>query len=186
MPNYRRYYVPGGTYFFTCVTFERRPLLTTSLARECLRKAIGTVQNTYPFEIVAIVLLPDHWHTVWSLPAGDERYPLRWRRIKEEFTKAWLDRGGTELRQSVSRQRHRQRGVWHKRYWEHLIESEDELKRCCDYVHWNPRKHNLVASVQEWRWSSFRRFVGAGEYEIGWGATDPTPDWDAPEMGDVL
>ena len=116
MSNYHRYYVPGGTYFFTCVTYRRRPILTTELGRCCLRTAINDVRREHPFEIVAIVLLPDHWHTVWSLPPGDDKYPLRWMRIEEQFTEAWLKGGGTELKQSPSRIKHRQRGIWHRRY----------------------------------------------------------------------
>jgi len=151
MPNYRRYYVPGGTYFFTCVTYQRQPILTTDLGRDCLRQAIEIVQQDHPIEIVAVVLLPDHWHTVWTRPRDDDRYPLRWMRIKEEFTKAWLRAGGGELPQTKSRQEHRHRGIWHKRYWEHLVRDEDDLKRCVDYIHRNPRKHALVASVADWQ-----------------------------------
>ncbi len=185
MPNYRRYYVPGGTYFFTCVTYRRRPILTTDLGRQCLRQAIETVQRAHRFEMVAVVLPPDHWHTVWSLPPGDDRYPLRWMRIKEEFTEAWLQRGGSELVQSASRVRHRQRGVWHKRYWEHTVRDEADLERRVSYIHWNPRKHELSLRVRDWPWSSFHRFVEAGEYDIDWGGTDPTPDWDDPEWGEL-
>jgi putative transposase len=186
MPNYRRYYVPGGTFFFTCVTYQRRPILTTELGRRCLRNAIETVHEKHPFEIVAVVLLPDHWHAVWSLPPGDDRYPLRWMRIKEEFTKGWLESGGSEIHQSASRKKHRQRGVWHKRYWEHTVRDENDLQRCVDYIHWNPRKHNLVQSVADWDWSSFHRFVTAGDYEPDWGRADPTPGWDEPEWGELL
>jgi putative transposase len=186
MSDYRRYYVPGGTYFFTCVTYGRRPILTTDLGRSSLREAIASVQADHPFEIVAIVLLPDHWHTVWTLPRGDARYPLRWMRIKEEFTKAWLAGGGSELQQSESRIKHRQRGVWHRRYWEHTVRDEDDLKRCVDYVHWNPRKHGLVPRVRDWQWSSFHRFVEAGEYDLEWGGIDPTPGWEDPEWGELL
>jgi putative transposase len=93
MPDYRRNYVPGGTYFFTC---RRAPILTTDLGRKCLREALDEVRANHPFAITAIVLLPDHWHTVWTLPPGDDRYPLRWMRIKEEFTERWLDGGGQE------------------------------------------------------------------------------------------
>jgi putative transposase len=96
MPEYRRVYVPGGTYFFTCVTHRRAPILTTELGRTCLREAIEKVRNDHSFTVTAIVLLPDHWHTVWTLPPGDDRYPLRWMRIKEEFTERWLARGGKE------------------------------------------------------------------------------------------
>jgi putative transposase len=185
MPDYRRNYVPGGTYFFTCVTYQRRPILTTDLGRLCLRHAIQTVQAEYPFTIVAIVLLPDHWHSVWTLPSNDSKYPLRWMRIKEEFTRAWLARGGFELPQSQSRAEHRQRGVWQKRYWEHTVEDEDDLKCCVDYTHWNPRKHNLVQRIRDWKWSSFHRYVQSGEYELDWGGTDPVPGWEIPEWGEI-
>jgi putative transposase len=149
-----------------------------------LRTAIDQVRNHHPFELVAIVLLPDHLHTVWTMPRGDDRYPLRWMRIKEEFTKAWLEAGGSEIEQSPSRKKHRQRGVWQKRYWEHTVRDEDDLKRCVDYVHWNPRKHELAPRVQDWKWSSFHRFVRAGEYTADWGGADPTPGWDEPEWGE--
>jgi len=185
MSTYRRYYVPGGTYFFTCVTYKRQPILTTDLARDCLHNAIETVRDKHPFEIVAIVLLPDHWHTIWSFPPGDDRYPLRWMRIKEEFTEAWLAKGGMELPQSTSREKHRHRGVWQRRYWEHTICDEGDLKRCADYIHWNPRKHNLVPRVADWQWSSFHRFVAAGEYEPDWGRSRPHPRLERPRMGRV-
>ena len=107
-------------------------------------------------------------------------------RIKEEFTKAWLRAGGYELPQSHSRDEHRQRGVWHKRYWEHTVKNEDDLKRCVDYIHWNPRKHNLVGQIRDWKWSSFHRFVQAGEYDLDWGGSDPTPGWNDPEWGEIV
>ena len=135
-------------------------------------------------EEIPFVLLPDHWHTVWILPPGDDRYPLRWMRIKEEFTERWLAAGGAELPQSESREKHRQRGVWQKRYWEHTVRDEDDLKRCVDYTHWNPRKHKLAARVRDWEWSSFHRMVREGEYDLDWGGTDPTPGWEAPEWGE--
>lgn len=184
MSNYRRNFVPGGTYFFTCVTHYRQPILTTELGRLCLRAAIQEVRKKHPFKMPAQVLLPDHWHVIWELPATDDRYPLRWMRIKEEFTKGWLDGGGRELPQSASRIKYRRRGVWQKRYWEHTVRDEEDLKRCVDYIHWNPRKHGLVNKVADWPWSSFHRYVQAGEYDINWGGTDPVPGWDDPEWGE--
>jgi putative transposase len=135
MPNFRRNFVPGGTYFFTCVTHERRLILTTDLGRQCLREAIDKVRADHPFDLFAIVLLPDHWHSVWVLPPGDDRYPLRWMRIKEEFTERWLAGGGEEAPQSESRAKHRMRGVWQKRYWEHTVKDDRDLECCVDYIH---------------------------------------------------
>jgi putative transposase len=184
MPDYRRNYVPGGTFFFTCVTYQRRPILTSDLGRQCLREALEEVRTRHPFEMVASVVIPDHWHTVWTLPRGDDRYPMRWRRIKEEFTKRWLSAGGGEQVQSASRRKHRLRGVWQKRYWEHTVRDEVDLEQCVNYTHWNPRKHKLVTRMRDWPWSSFHRFVAEGQYDIDWGGTDPVPGWDAPEWGE--
>jgi len=184
MPDYRRNYMPGGTNFFTCVTYERRPILVSDLGRQCLREAIEEVRGCHPFEMVATVLIPDHWHSVWTLPRGDDQYPLRWRRIKEEFTKRWISSGGNEQIQSASRRKHRMRGIWQKRYWEHTVRDEDDLERCVNYIHWNPRKHKLVARVRDWPWSSFHRFVAEGQYDIDWGGTEPVPVWDASEWGE--
>jgi putative transposase len=106
------------------------------------------------------------------------------RRIKEAFTRRYLTSGGRESQQSRSRAEHGLRGVWQKRFWEHTIDDEDDLKRCVDYVHWNPKKHGLVSSVRDWQWSSFHRFVAAGEYTLDWGREDPAPGYDAPECGE--
>jgi putative transposase len=39
MPNYRRVYLPGGIYFFTLVTYCRRPLFKDPANVELLRAA---------------------------------------------------------------------------------------------------------------------------------------------------
>jgi putative transposase len=184
MSDYRRWFLAGGTYFFTVVTYNRQPILCDDLARDCLRKAIETVRKTRAIEIVAFVLQPNHLHAVWALPPGDGDYSTRWRRIKEEFTQAYLSRGGRELTISAPRARRAERGVWQRRFWEHSVRDEEDLKRCVDYVHWNPKKHGLVPNVRDWPWSSFHRYVAAGEYEVNWGATDPTPTYRDPEWGE--
>ena len=184
MPNYRRWYVPGGTYFFTAVTFERRPWLTSEEARPLLRTVIQEIRGQWPFEIVAWVLLPDHLHTVWTLPSGDSNYSQRWSLIKERFTKRHLAAGGCEGVRNRSRRRHRERAVWQRRFWEHTVRDEDDLAHCVDYIHWNPVKHGVVSRVCDWPWSTFHRFVAAGQYDIDWGRTDPCPGYDEPEWGE--
>ena len=72
MSNYRRATIPGATYFFTQVTYQRIPWLCSDIARESLRKSLIRVQQLYPFSIEAIVLLPNHIHCIWTLPEGDK------------------------------------------------------------------------------------------------------------------
>lgn len=76
MTAYHRHYVPGGTYFFTVALAERsRRLLVDHI--DLLRGSFRQVKAAHPFEIVAIVILPDHLHSVWTLPEGDSDYSTR-------------------------------------------------------------------------------------------------------------
>jgi putative transposase len=169
MPDYRRYFVPGGMYFFTVVTHLRRPILTTPLGRACLHTALATVRRRWPFELTAIVLLPNHLHTIWTLPEGDAAYPRRWRRIKDEFTRSFLQGGGEEGPRSTSRRKRKERGIWQRRAWEHTIRDEHDFERHMDYIHYNPVKHGLVACPMDWPYSSIHRLVKEGVYPRNWG-----------------
>ena len=159
MSDYRRWYVPGGTYFFTVVTHNRRPLFIDEPAILLLREAWRTVRRKWPFETIAVVLLPDHFHAVTALPPGYDQYSLRLGKIKEYFTRAYLASGGHDGRRSESRLGRGERGIWQRRFWEHVCQDQDDLREKVDYVHWNPVKHGLVKHVREHRWSSFPRFV---------------------------
>ena len=114
------------------------------------------------------MLLPDHLHTVWTLPPGDDRYPLRWRQIKSRFTQQYLARRRRELRVRQPADQRRTRRAAATLY-EHTVRDEADLKRCVDYVHINPLKHGLVKRVVDWPWSSFHRYVPLGEYSPDWG-----------------
>ena len=175
MPNYRRAFVPGGTFFFTVVTDRRAPILCDPPARIALRRALCSGRERWPFQIEAIVLLPDHLHTIWSLPRGDTDYPTRWAWIKKEFTKAWLSGGRIELPVNASRRRNRRHGVWQRRYWEHLVRDEVDLERHCDYIHYNPVKHGLVPCPADWPFSTFHRWVELDLYPRDWACSSAGP-----------
>jgi putative transposase len=113
MTDYRRANFEGGCYFFTVVTYERRPFLTGPLARQCLHAAWKEARQHGGFEMIAVCLLPDHLHCIWRLPQGDGGFSTRWARIKAGFTRRFLASGGTEYAQSLSRMGTRERGIWH-------------------------------------------------------------------------
>ena len=77
MPEYHRSRVEGGTYFFTVVTYQRLPILTIEPARKILRQAWEDTKLRFPFETIAVCLLPDHLHCIWQLPEGDADYSVR-------------------------------------------------------------------------------------------------------------
>lgn len=88
MANYRRLFIPGACYFFTLVTADRRPLLSSDENVEYLRAAFRREMARRPFELQAMVVLPDHLHALWQLPPGDCNYSARWREIKKHVSKS--------------------------------------------------------------------------------------------------
>jgi len=169
MPNYRRAIVPGGCFFFTVNLLERRKtLLVDHIAM--LREAIVTTRRSHPFAIDAFVVLPDHVHAVWTLPPGDRDFSLRWRLIKSRFATALPK----QERRSDVRIARGERGIWQRRFWEHLIRDESDYARHVEYCYINPVKHRLVARVCDWPHSSFHRDVRAGLFPADWGGSVET------------
>ena len=181
MPNYQRWHLAGETYFFTVVAHERRPIFTRPAGLIALRQAFRIVRRRFPFELNAIVVLPDHLHAICTLPLCDGDYSTRWSRIKREFTDRFLAAGESEGRVSASRMKRQERGVWQRRFWEHLCRSSEDLEAHFNYLHWNPVKHGLTPSPWEWRRSSFRRYVRLGWYAPTWASSDPCPRLRPPE-----
>lgn len=168
MTNYRRNFLSGGSFFFTVNLAERRlRLLTVHI--DLLRQAFRDVRRRHPFDVEAIVVLPDHLHAVWTLPEDDADFALRWRLIKTTFSRG-LPAGE---RISASRAGKAERGIWQRRYWEHTFRDEKDFARHVDYIHFNPVKHSHVKRVRDWPYSSFHRMVRLGIYPADWAGDAP-------------
>ncbi len=165
MRNYIRSRVSGGTYFFTVNLAERRnnDLLIRHI--DVLRNAVAYTKHRHPFHIDGMVILPEHLHAIWTLPTNDDDYSTRWRLIKSYFSR-YLPK---EERISKSRQRHQERGIWQRRFWEHTIRDDKDFENHMDYLHYNPVKHGYVESVADWEFSTFHHCVKQGIYPADWG-----------------
>jgi putative transposase len=165
--NYRRNKVAGGSFFFTVNLADRRSeLLTDNI--DLLRNVFRSVGKHHPFTIEAIVFLPEHLHCIWTLPAGDADFAMRWRLIKTEFSK----RIAAGERRSSSRMGKGERGIWQRRYWEHTLRDERDFEAHCEYIHFNPVKHGYVARAADWPFSSLKKFIRSGVYAADWGGSD--------------
>lgn len=163
--RYRRARVAGGTYFFTVNLQDRRSDLLVHHV-EILRDATRQVRLRYPFKIVAAVVMPEHLHALWTLPEGDADFAMRWAQIKARFSRALPAQEGL----SSSRAKQDERGIWQRRYWEHLIRDARDLEQHVDYIHYNPVKHGHVQRPIDWPYSSLQRYVRMGLRAADWGA----------------
>ena len=163
MSRYRRANIKGGTFFFTLALADRTSdLLVRHVDR--LRRAYRMTQERLPFETVAICVLPDHLHAVWELPEGDADFATRWSRFKSAFSRGLPP----ATARSTSKIAKREKGIWQRRYWEHVIRDDADLGTACDYIHYNPVKHGLVTRVADWPHSSFHRYVEQGLLSADW------------------
>ena len=170
--RYRRAFTPGGTYFFTVTLADRRSRLLVDCV-DALRNAVAGVRARHPFTIDAIVVLPDHIHAIWTLPPSDADFPTRWTLIKAAFSRT------IEKTEYVSATRNikGERGIWQRRYWEHLIRDDDDLAGHVDYIHYNPVKHGDAARPIDWPHSSIHRYVADGRLPADWaGGSDSLID----------
>lgn len=177
MVRFRRNYVPGGSYFFTVTLRDRGSRLLTDHVG-LLRAAFREVLSELPFTIDAIVILPEHIHAVMTMPEGDADYSTRWKAIKGTFSRS-LVRSGVALAKD-SRGEYR---LWRRRFWEHTIRDEDDLRIHVDYIHFNPVKHGWASRAVDWPYSSFHRFVRLGWLDADWGIASEVFDdarWGEP------
>jgi len=158
MVFYRRNFVAGGTYFFTATLADCK---CDWLVRhvDLLRVAFRHARRERPFAIEALVVLPDHLHSIWTLPPGDADYSHRWRLIKARFSRE-LSAAGAAVQKNAKREYN----VWQRRFWEHSVRDERDLQAHVDYIHYNPVKHGLVTRVAT---GPILLFIGLSRW-VGW------------------
>ncbi|MGB7913668.1 MAG: transposase [Desulfobaccales bacterium] len=179
MPEYRRIRLKGGTYFFTVVAFERQPFLTNDQVRAALREEIQEVRKTLPFTIEAWVLLPDHLHTIWTLPENDDNFASRWAIFKRGLSRRCGSLDEDKEQNGDSHSKRGEKRIWQRRFWDQLIRDDHDFQCHLDYLHWNPVKHGYVKRVLDWPYSTFHRYVANGLYPADWGGIN---DEDTIEM----
>ncbi|MDA8586418.1 transposase, partial [Rhodobacteraceae bacterium] len=178
--------IPGATVFFTVGLADRNSSVLVDHIG-CLREAVRKTQVERPFYIDAFVVLPNHLHTVWTLPEGDSDCSTRWGAIKARFTRACRAALTDPCRPGFSpapypkefpivqsgryaglkpglRQNKREQAVWQRRFWEHYIRGSEDFVAAVSYCHINPVKHGFVDRAEDWPYSSVHREIRAGRW----------------------
>ena len=165
MTEYSRTYIPGASWFFTVNLAERKGNRLLIDKIDLLREAFEYTKQRHSFRMDAVVILPDHLHCIWTLPPDDADFSGRWNMLKGYFSRN-MEKGE---KVSASRKSRRERGIWQRRFWEHLLRDQTDFNRHVDTIHWNPVKHGWVNKVCDWPHSSFHRYLEQGIYTENWG-----------------
>ena len=165
MSIYKRYYKSfPNPVFITIVTYNRRNLLIDNiqLLRECIKSSIKKLG----YKLIAGVVLKDHMHFIIE-STQSELIPKIIQDIKYNFTKNIPKVYLENIALSTSRQKRSEKGVWQRRYYDHIIRNENDFYKHLDYIHYNPTKHYNIAP-KDWKYSSFMKFVKQGMYKENW------------------
>lgn len=149
MAQYHRLDVPRGTYFFTLRLQDHRSDLLVSQI-DLLRDAMRLCRKRWPFEIEAAVILPNKLHMIWTLPDGDADFSKRWRLIKSSFSR----HAPAPAYISESHRKRGEKGIWQRRFWEHLIRDADDLALHMHLIRSAPIHAGLVKRPSDWPYSS--------------------------------
>jgi len=157
MSQLRRYFTKGNTYFITNVTFNRMRILVEHI--DLLHQAIAKQQEAVPFDLIAWMVLPDHFHAVID-PINHDLSDLL-QRIKLSFSTTFRKRAGWKSGR-----------VWQLRFWDHVIRDQEDMNAHLNYIHYNPVKHGFAKSPFVYPHSSAQQFLKEGFYLPNWGAQD--------------
>ncbi len=164
MSNYKRYFkVLSNPVFITFVTYKRREILIQNI--EVFRNSFRYAKNKYDFEMIAISVLKDHCHAIISA-ANTNDIPRIIRTIKFNFS---INIPEKFICKNLSNSaiKRGEKGIWQRRYYDHIIRNEEDLYRHIDYIHYNSMKHYKIAP-KDWEFSSFKKFVNNNFYENNW------------------
>ena len=139
--------------FLTLVCHDRMPWLRPDDAKSRLLELLRWLRTKHQFQLHAWVILDDHLHLL--VTDIDGSIPTWVQKLKLRFVRGHP---------------HRPRQVWQKRYWDHLIRDENDLRQHLDYIHHNPVKHGLASLSRDYAWSSFASLVRRGWYASDWRA----------------
>ncbi len=158
-PKPKRYQHQHCLHFITFSCYRHMPLLDNPATRCVFEQDLERVRQWYGCHIGGYVVMPEHVHLLMSEPERSELSVVI--QMLKQITSRKLRRQG--LRQ-----------FWQVRYYDFPVWSEKKRIEKLRYIHRNPVKRGLLASPEDWLWSSFAHYATgierAVEIESQWTA----------------
>jgi putative transposase len=137
---------PGAYYHVTSRGNEQKDIFKSQKDREKFLEYLESATERYQAVIHAYCLMSNHYHLLLETPAGN--LPQIMRHINGAYTTYF----------NVKRKRAGH--LFQGRYKAILIEFDEYAAELTCYIHLNPVRAGIVTSPEEYRWSSYRRYIG--------------------------
>jgi putative transposase len=140
------FYVEDGCYFITAATLRRQPLMLEPARRDWFLDGLLQHTEALQAELVAWVILPDHYHAVLRV-RDFGTVPQLLQDLHRRRAAHFNQEDDTPGRQ-----------VWYS-YWDRCLWTEGDFWSRINYIHRNPVKHGYAATPEQWAHSSWSRFA---------------------------
>ena len=143
---------PGGTYFVTTDTWERRKVFLKSTAAELVGAKLFEFRDKGRYYVHAYVVMPEHFHVLLT--------PGMTTSLERAIG---LIKGGSSF--EIGKALRMRFPVWHEGFTEHEIRDEQDYETHVRYIQSNPVKAGLVREAKDYPYCSLN-----GKYRL-----DPWP-----------
>jgi putative transposase len=168
-----RTYGAHDLHFITASCYRRLPLLGSPGKRDRFLSSLEQVRQRYRFVVVGYVVMPEHIHLLITEPQGGSPSTVM-QVVKQRTAHALLPkRKRKDPQQQELFGEPPRRAFWQARFYDFNVWSSRKRVEKLRSMHRNPVKRGLVESPEQWRWSSYRRYLlgepGTVQVNVGWG-----------------
>jgi putative transposase len=132
--RFGRISVPGATYFVTCCTKHRAPVLLESSTAAFARATMQAMHDTGDIALVAATIMPDHVHLLFTLGPR-----LQVGQIMGKFKSQTRDLGKIRWR-------------WQDDGFEHRLRTVESIEDYGFYIYMNSYRAGLCPLTCPWTW----------------------------------
>jgi len=138
---------PNSVYMLTASTYQKENIIKSSERKNQFRDAFFKAAELYKWQVIAWVILNNHYHVMVESPENALNLTKLVASYHKFTSRLWNDADKTPGRQ-----------VWWN-YWDTCIRSEKDYNNRLGYIFWNPVKHRLASTAEEYPFSSYREYL---------------------------
>jgi len=161
-----RFYGGRDLHFLTFSCYRRQPFFNNAVRCDLFLQILERVRRRYRIVVLGYVVMPEHVHLLLSEPQ-QATLSIAIQALKLGVVRS-LEGGGPFPR---SRKSSETWGTpvcgsppppnhfWQARFYDFNVWTEKKRIEKLRYIHRNPVARGLVATPEQWRWSSFRWYL---------------------------